>query len=171
MICMLYALSAAIGGALTKIADDYSEQQTQAAHISLVLGIAYGAAIAAAAVIEPALLPLVAGATIGNAAAGKIDRKEHIVASVIILLACTLLWEWDALPLAVAFACAAFADEWLHEKSKGYAGLLAKTIESRLTLPLLCLLLVPVSLVYAIYIVIYDISYKAAGQLSQKTMP
>ncbi|MEM0437914.1 MAG: hypothetical protein QXU54_01295 [Candidatus Micrarchaeia archaeon] len=166
---MLYSLAAAIGGALTKIADDYSEQKVRAIHISFLAGIAYGAAIAAAVMIEPALLPLLAGATVGNIAAGKIDRKEHVIASVIILMACASQWVWDALPLAVAFACAAFADEWLHGKSGGYGGILARIIESRLALPLLCLLLAPVSLAYAVYIIIYDISYKAAGQRSRKS--
>ncbi|MCX8206131.1 MAG: hypothetical protein N3H30_02785 [Candidatus Micrarchaeota archaeon] len=162
---MLYIIPAIIGGATTKVADDYSERKQRALHISILLGVIYGAAIAAAIITEPALLPLIAGATAGNIAAGKIDRKEHMIAAAIILLTCALLWKWDALPLAIAFACAAFADEWLHEKSSEYAGAVALLAKFRLTLPILCLMLAPLSIAYAVYIIAYDVSYRLMEQL------
>lgn len=157
---MLYIIPSLLSGYLTKICDDYSELANKQLLYSLIFSLLYSLSIILCAILQPVLLPLIAGVVVGNIFANKIDTREHVLASTLIILFYILNFQQATIWIFFSFTTFAFLDESLHE----YGSKHNKHLTSRFLSPLLAFL---ISLYlwdfsFVLFMVLFDIGYKTA---------
>lgn len=112
---MLYLIPSLLSGYFTKVCDDYSEKKSKKLLYSLIFSLLYGLSIILCAFLQPALLPLIAGVVAGNIFAGKVDAREHVFASIIIIVFYMVYFQASTVWIFFLFTFISFLDEVGHE--------------------------------------------------------
>jgi hypothetical protein len=167
---MIYIITSIIAGFLTKITDEYSERDRKTIFTSIGLGLFYGIAIGFCVFLNAGLLSIVAGVSIGNSFAGKIDKIEHLIAlATIFCFVYTVMQSYPIDPaLMVLFSIASFLDETLKEISKKVKGIAKTIFENRLLVPISTLPMITINPNLFIFMIAFDIGYRIANFIQNK---
>jgi len=158
---MLYLIPSILSGYLTKICDDYSEQKNKQFLYSLIFSLLYTFTIIFCAILQPVLLPLIVGVVVGNIFANKIDAREHLMASSLIIIYYLFNFLIDTIWIFFLFTFSSFLDEFLHELGEK---LKKNYLTSRFISPFIAFVISYIlwDFSYVIFMVLFDIGYKIA---------
>lgn len=158
---MLYLIPSLLSGYLTKLCDDYSEQKNKKLLFSFLFSILYAVSIIFCAVLLPSLLPLIAGVVVGNIFASKIDTREHVFASSLIILFYIFNFHQTFFWMFIVFAFASFFDEISHEYGTKIKN---RYITSRFISPFIAFVISYVlwDFSYVLFMVLFDVGYRIA---------
>lgn len=158
---MLYLIPSILSGYLTKICDDYSEQSSRKLLYSIIFSLLYATAIIFCGVLQPVLLPLIAGVVVGNIFANKIDTREHVIASILIVSFYIFNFQMETVWIFFTFTIMSFMDEFLHEFGNKIN---KKYLTSRFISPFFAFLISIYLNEYSfvLFMVLYDIGYRVA---------
>lgn len=156
---MLYLIPSILAGYLTKLCDKYSESKFRSFMYSLFFSFLYSFAIIFSAILKPSILPLIAGVVAGNIFAGKVDTREHLFASFLILTFYLLNFQAGFFWIFITFTFVAFIDEFLHEWGTKIKN---KYIKSRFISPFIAFIISIYlnDFSYVLFMVLFDIGYK-----------
>lgn len=158
---MLYLIPSLLAGYLTKICDDYSEQKNKQILFSFLFSSLYAFAIILCGLIQPVLIPLIAGVVVGNIFANKIDTREHLLAVILIIGFYLFNFQIETIWIFFIFVLTSFFDETLHEIGSKFK---KEYLESRFITPFIAFVISYVlwDFSFVLFMVLFDIGYRLA---------
>ena len=158
---MLYLVPSLLSGYLTKICDDYSEQKNKEIIFSFLFSLLYAFAIILCGLIQPVLIPLIAGVVVGNIFANKIDTREHVLAVILIIGFYIFTFQIETIWIFFIFVFASFLDETLHEIGGKFK---KEYLESRFITPFIAFVISYIlwDFSFVLFMVLFDIGYRIA---------
>ncbi len=158
---MLYLIPSLLSGYLTKMCDDYSEQKTRLLKYSFLFSFLYALSIIFCAILQPSLLPLIAGIVVGNIFAIKVDVREHIIALTLIILFYLFNFQQITFWIFSFFVFSSFIDEFLHEYGTKIKN---KYLTSRFISPFIAFIISIYLNDYSfvLFMILFDVGYRIA---------
>ena len=153
-----------VAGILMKILDDHSEKKNKKCVLSVILALLVGGLLAYTISFQDAIAPLIIGVVLGNIAANKVDRFEHIIAvSVPIIYEVYILLSGGSIEIlpAFMFALVALLDEIMHDNYEG-------VFSHRVLTPLLSILYIQINVAYAVYMIPFDLGYTISEMFNKR---